>query len=110
MNQALKSNLTNGQTWMRLVYMILFAVVFGVAEMVVAFVVLAQFAFKLFGGEANQHLAAFGDGLAQYFRDIVSFMTFHAEDKPFPFAPWPQTSPGAPLKPDAAPPSAVIET
>ena len=109
MNQALKSNLTNGQTWMRLVYMILFAAVFCVAEMVMAFVVLAQFAIKLFGGEVNPHLAEFGDGLGQYFRAIVSFLTFHAEDKPFPFAPWPQTSPGTP-KPDAAPPSAVIET
>ncbi len=109
MNPALNSNLTNGQTWMRLVYLIVFAAVFGVAQMVVAFVVLAQFAFKLFGGEVNPRLAEFGDGLAQYFRDIVSFMTFHGEDKPFPFAPWPQTSPGAP-KPDAAPPSAVIET
>ena len=109
MNQALKSNLTNGQTWMRLVYMIVFAAVFGVAQMVVAFVVLAQFAFKLFGGEVNPRLAEFGDGLAQYFRHIVSFMTFHAEDKPFPFAPWPQTSPGA-APPDVAPPSAVIET
>ena len=104
MNQALKSNLTNGQTWMRLVYMILFAVVFGVAEMVVAFVVLAQFAFKLFGGEANPRLAEFGDGLAQYFRQIIAYLTFHTEDMPYPVAPWPQTSTGA------APPDAVIET
>ena len=105
MNQALKSNLTSGPTWLRLVYMILFAVVFGVAELVVAFVVVVQFAFKLFTGEVNEHLAEFGNGLAAYFRQIVAFLTFHAEDKPFPFAPWPQTTPGAPPPPDA-----VIET
>ncbi len=105
MNQALKSNLTNGQTWMRLVYMIVFAAVFGVAGMVVAFVVLAQFAFKLFGGEVNPRLAEFGDGLASYFRQMIAFLTFHTDDKPFPFAPWPQTSPGA----AEPPPDGVIE-
>ena len=54
MNEALKANLTSGRTWKRLVYMILFAVVFNVAELVIAFVVVLQFAFKLFTGEANE--------------------------------------------------------
>ncbi len=106
MNETLKSSLTSRETWMRLVYMILFVVVFNVAELVVAFVVLVQVAIKLFTGEANQQLAGFGDGLAQYFRQIIAFLTFHSEDKPFPFAPWPQASAAAagsvPALPDAA--------
>lgn len=102
MNQTLKSNLTDGRTWTRLVYMLLFAVVFYVAGLVTAFVVAVQFASRLFTGEVNQQLAEFGDGLADYFRQMVAFLTFRTEHKPFPFAPWPQADTGAaPTPPDA---------
>ncbi len=106
MKEALKASITSGETWMRLVYMILFAIVLNLAELVVAFVAVVQFLFKLFSGEVNQQLAEFGDGLATYFRQMIAFLTFHTEDKPFPFAPWPQTSSGS----AAPPPEAVIET
>ena len=106
MNQALKSSITNGETWMRLVYMILFAIVLNLAELVVAFVAVVQFVSRLFTGQVNQQLAEFGDGLATYFRQMIAFLTFHTEDKPFPFAPWPQTSSGS----AEPPPDAVIET
>ena len=105
MNETLKSSITNGKTWMRLVYMILFAIVLNLAELVVAFVAVVQFLFKLFSGQVNQHLAEFGDGLAGYFRQMIAFLTFRTDDKPFPFAPWPQTSPGA----AEPPPDGVIE-
>jgi hypothetical protein len=104
MNEALKSNLSDGGTWIRLVYMMLFAVAFSLAELVAVFVVVAQFGFKLFTGEVNERLAEFGDGLAQYFGAIARFMTFHSEVRPYPFAPWPRTTAAA------APPAAVIET
>ncbi len=106
MKEALKASITSGETWMRLVYMILFAIVLNLAELVVAFVAVVQFLFKLFSGEVNQQLAEFGDGLATYFRQMIAFLTFHTEDKPFPFAPWPQTSSGS----AEPPPDAVIET
>ncbi len=106
MKEALKASITSGETWMRLVYMILFGIVLNLAELVVAFVAVIQFLFKLFSGEVNQQLAEFGDGLATYFRQMIAFLTFRTEDKPFPFAPWPQTSSGS----AAPPPDAVIET
>ncbi len=105
MNETLKSSITNGKTWMRLVYMILFAIVLNLAELVVAFVAVVQFVSRLFTGQVNQQLAEFGDGLASYFRQMIAFLTFHTDDKPFPFAPWPQTSPGA----AEPPPDGVIE-
>lgn len=104
MNEALKSNLANGDTWMRLVYMILFTAVFGFAAWVTGFVVVVQFLFKLFSGETNEHLSDFGGALAAYFGQIVAFLTFQAEDKPYPFAPWPQPSTRA------APRDAVTES
>ena len=105
MKEAFKSSITNGETWMRLVYMFLFAIVLNLAELVVAFIVVVQFVTKLFTGKVNQQLAEFGDGLASYFRQTIAFLTFHTEDKPFPFAPWPQTSP----RDAEPPPDGVIE-
>ena len=40
MDETRKKNLTNTTTWMRLVYMILFAVAFNVAEIVLGVVVI----------------------------------------------------------------------
>ncbi len=105
MKEAFKSSITSGETWMRLVYMVLFAIVLYLDLSVAAFVAVVQFLFKLFSGQANQQLAEFGEGLAGYFRQMIAFLTFRTDDKPFPFAPWPQTSPGA----AEPPPDGVIE-
>jgi len=105
MNEELKSSITKGETWMRLVYMLLFAIVLNLAELVVAVIAVVQFVSRLVSGQINQQLAEFGEGLAAYFRQIIGFLTFHSEDKPFPFAPWPETSARA----AEPPPDGVIE-
>ena len=105
MNEAFKANITKGETWMRLVYMVLFAIVVNLAELVVAVIAVVQFVSKLFSGQINQQLAEFGEGLSLYFREIIAFLTFQTEDKPFPFAPWPETSARA----AEPPPEGVIE-
>ncbi len=93
MEKTLKANLTNTDTWMRLVYMILFAVIFNVAELVAGVVVVVQFLFRLITGEANEPLRDFGRRLAVYFQETVAFLTYHTEHKPYPFAPWPAAAP-----------------
>lgn len=95
MDKDTKANLSDRGTWMRLVYMFLFAVIFNVAEVVVGAVVVLQFLFKLFGGKANQRLRDFGGTAAAYLAEIVAFLTFHTEDMPYPFAPWPAGAPAA---------------
>ena len=105
MNEALKTRLTKGETWMRLIYMLLFAIIVNIAELVVAVIAVVQFVSKLFAGQINQQLAEFGEELSLYFRAIIAFLTFRTEDKPFPFAPWPETSARA----AEPPPEGVIE-
>lgn len=105
MAATLKENLGDKGTWMRLVYMILFAVIFNVAEVVTWAVVLIQFLFKLFSGSANERLQVFGGRLAAYLREIVAFLTFHSEHKPYPFAPWPGEGTVAPAPAPAAKPA-----
>jgi hypothetical protein len=89
MDEGLKRNLASGATWMRALHMVLFAIIFYVAEMVLIAVALIQLLFKLFSGSTLAQLDRFGAQLAAYMGALVAFLTFADETKPFPFGPWP---------------------
>lgn len=76
--------------WIRGLYMLLFFIITRLTEAVVGLVMLVQFILKAATGETNKNLESFGDQLSRYIYEIVQFQTFNTEDKPFPFAPWPQ--------------------
>ena len=94
MDQTIKENVTRESTWMRLVYMVLFAVIFNIAEFVIVVVVVVQFVFKLFTGNANETLSALGQSVAKYVYEMIAYLTFHTDDMPYPFGPWPTGAPG----------------
>ncbi len=95
MDENTKSSLRTRSTWLRLVYMILFVIIFNVAEIVVTMVVVLQFLSKLFTGRVNARLQGLGQSLGSYLSQIVCFLTFQTEDMPYPFAHWPSGAPGA---------------
>lgn len=90
MDQQLKSNLTSSKHWVRLVYMLLFAIFLYVASFVVGVLVMVQFIFALITGSDNKKLRELGDSLTTYIQQILLFLTFNSEFKPFPFADWPE--------------------
>jgi hypothetical protein len=89
MDPELKNNLRKRTTWLRGLYMLLFVVIYHVAEFVVGVVVLLQFLFTLVSGQTNARLLQFGQSLSQYVYQILRFLTFNSEDMPFPFNEWP---------------------
>ncbi|HJM50102.1 MAG TPA: DUF4389 domain-containing protein [Alphaproteobacteria bacterium] len=91
-----KKHVSEGGTWLRLVYMLLFVIIFNVAELVLGAVVVLQFLFKLFTGKAIEQLESLGQSLASYFYQMVLFLTFKTEDMPYPFGPWPKEAPEPP--------------
>jgi hypothetical protein len=74
--------------WIRGAYMLLFLILLKVAELVAILVALLQFGFVLLSGEPNQLLLDFARGLSRYIYDVVSFLTYGSEDRPFPFKAW----------------------
>lgn len=92
MSGNLKEKLTRPSIWFRLVYMIVFAIAFNVAEIVIFAIVIFQFFATLFTGQPNAQITRFGRNLASYIQQIVCFMTFATEEKPFPFSSWPDAS------------------
>ncbi len=88
-NNNLKTNLLNVDHWIRGVFMLLLAIVASVASYVVGVVVIVQFLFALITGKPEERLVLLGSSLTQYIRQILAFLTFNSEQKPFPFADWP---------------------
>ena len=86
----LEKHIKAKSTWLRLFFMIVFGIIYGVSRLVIGVVVLIQFFHVLFTGEIREPLKSFGHSLAIYSFEIVDYLTFNTETKPFPFdADWP---------------------
>ena len=90
MDPELKEHLTAKDTWIRGLYMLLFAVFLAVAKVVTGVVVVVQFLFSVFSGETNDNLRELGAGLSRFTYLVMMFLTYNSDDKPFPFQPWPR--------------------
>ncbi|MFT6101636.1 MAG: hypothetical protein ACJATV_001115 [Granulosicoccus sp.] len=85
----LKVRLLSAEHWLRFVFMVLFAVVAGVASYVVAVLIIIQFLFTLVTGTGEERLKAFGGSLSKYLFQILQYLTYNSEEKPYPFNDWP---------------------
>lgn len=86
---GVQSHLSNKRTWIRLPYMILFGIIFEIVKFAVFLVAAVQFLFKLFSGDVQPQIRTLGGSLAEYLRQIIEFLAFRTEDKPYPWGAWP---------------------
>lgn len=87
----------NGSSrWVRLLYMILFAVLYKAAEFVMWVVVLFQVIATLVAGGPNERALRFGKQLSVYVYGLWAYLTYNTEKKPFPFSDWPTANPPPP--------------
>jgi hypothetical protein len=89
MSSDIKQHLKAQSTWMRGFYIILFAFIYSIAEVVLAAVVLFQFLTTLFTGNKNERLLEFGNNLSSFIYQILKYLTYNSDDKPYPFDEWP---------------------
>jgi len=93
MSNDVKENLTSQATWKRGLYMLLYAIFYTLAEIVLVAVIIFQFLLKLFTGETNERLRKLGQGLSTYIYQILQYMNFNSEYQPYPFGAWPKGEP-----------------
>ncbi|WP_337153722.1 DUF4389 domain-containing protein [Pseudomonas protegens] len=87
---------------LRVLWMLIFVLVWQVAQFLLGALVLVQLIYRLIYGAPNAGLMNFGDSLSQFLAHIGRFGSFHTEQKPWPFADWP-----APRVPEGEAPHSV---
>lgn len=93
MSEEIKENLKQQSTWLRGLYMLIFAVFYSLAEIVLFAVVLFQFLFKLFTGNTNLRLLKLGQSIATYIYQIIQYLSFNSDYQVYPFGAWPKGEP-----------------
>jgi hypothetical protein len=93
MNEKTKATLTNVETWKRGLFMVVFAIISGVAKLIVTLVAIFQFVTLLFKGQINAAMLPLGQNLSTYLYQITLFLTFKTDEMPFPFNDFPDAAP-----------------
>lgn len=78
-----------GELAARVLYMLLFALVFWIASWVLAVTAVAQLMVRILSGRPSPELVRFGGGLARYTAQIVEYLTFVTERVPYPVGEFP---------------------
>ena len=76
--------------WVRVLYMLLFAVIYSIAELLAKITVVAQLTIRVCSGKTQRHLLAFSADLSAYIHAIWRYLAFNDEQRPWPYSPWPK--------------------
>jgi hypothetical protein len=83
-------NLKQPSVWVRIILMFAFAVVLYPVFLVLLVLMIAQMLFVIITGESNANLRSLGVALSVYIFQIVQFMSYVTDVKPFPFSDFPK--------------------
>ena len=76
-------------SWLRILLMFGYLVVLYVIALLAVVIMVAQTLFVFASGTPNSNLLIFGEALAEYIKQIIDFLFYKSNTKPFPFAPFP---------------------
>ena len=76
-------------SWLRILLMFGYLVVLYVIALLAVVIMVGQTIFVLGSGAPNSNLVIFGEALAEYIKQIIDFLFYKSNTKPFPFAPFP---------------------
>lgn len=79
----------NPEIFSRIFYTLLLGIIGWMSLWVFCFVVLIQFGFLLITGQTNTNLKGFNKEVGMYLNDLIKFLSFQTNEKPFPFRGWP---------------------
>jgi hypothetical protein len=79
----------NAETFSRIFYTVLFCLIGWMTLWVFTFVVLIQFGFLLITGQVNKNLKGFNKEIGLFLYDMIKYLSFQTNVKPFPFRDWP---------------------
>jgi hypothetical protein len=84
-----KQNILSGHQWLRMLFMLGYILASWVLVLVLLAVVLVQTLIVLIVGETNHNLRRFGIVCGVFMHQIIHFLVYGSDDKPFPFSDFP---------------------
>ena len=78
-------NISNQNSWIRLVYMLIYGVMLHVAGAIMWLLCAAQFLCALVLGADNENLRKLSATLIDFINSALRFVSYNTEDRPFPF-------------------------
>ncbi len=86
----IKKNTKNINVWTRGLFILIYGIIFYFVICLVWLIVAFQFFMKLITAELNTPLLDFIGSLTKYVSQILHYITFKSEERPFPFNSWPE--------------------
>lgn len=75
-------------SWERILNMLVLSVAYAVAETVLIALIVGQILFRLVSRQPNEPMRHLGKQLSGYLYQILLYLSFNSEEKPFPFQAW----------------------
>lgn len=73
----------------RALYILLYLIIGRFISMVLFVIAITQYIYSWLTGEPNDKILYFTEGLAEYTKQLVSYVGFNRDEKPWPFGDWP---------------------
>ena len=73
----------------RVLYTILYLIIGRFISMILFVIAVCQFIYSWLIGEPNDKLLHFTSGLAEYSKQLVSYIGFNSDERPWPVGEWP---------------------
>jgi energy-coupling factor transporter transmembrane protein EcfT len=89
LRERIRDNLLSGTTWLRAFFMLMFGVICYYTMWIAFILVFFQFCVVLLSGKLNERLLPIGQSISLYIHQILEFITYNSDEKPFPFNSWP---------------------
>jgi hypothetical protein len=86
-----KTDLGVKEKWFRGLYIVLFFFIGYIVGCLITLISVFQFVCNLILKDTNKYLLDFSKNLNLYFYQILGYVTYNTEQKPYPFSPWPNS-------------------
>ena len=87
--EQVKQNVLSGRQWLRMLFMAGYILASWVLTLVLLVTILVQTLIVLITGETNRNLRRFGILCGVFMHQIIHFLVYGSDDKPFPFSEFP---------------------
>ena len=73
----------------RALYTILYLIIVRLISMVLFVIAITQYIYSWLTGKPNEKILYFTESLAEYSKQLVSYVGFNTDEKPWPVGDWP---------------------